>query len=367
MAVAANKNPFVTGQPAKGRDFFGRQDVLRNVKSFLQNKNYHLLIFGQRRIGKTSLLKNIQDTFKSKTSSFLYYNLQDKANVEVSNLIKNLLSKISKQTKSEYVFENEINYCSDFAILSSRILENSAVDDLIILFDEFDVMYSKERTDEFVNIILNSTEYFSEHQTKIKFIYAFGDNYSLNYFESDFFSGKKIKTLNLTDFEPITVNELVGLSKELIPFEQAAVKTIYELTGGNPFFIQCLAYKSFDYAENLHSKNITEKMVRRQFVPAIKSYGNGVATIWNSLLNEDKILLFIVAKVLEIYEYVDRNNFEIVKQSLGIKLEINQVIPRMNFLKRNKFLRTKGINRFGFENEFIRKWILLSVKKSEII
>jgi len=61
-----NNNPFNTGSPARDTDFFGRSSMMEDIRSFVQNRSqYTMLIYGQRRIGKTSLLRRIQNEYKS--------------------------------------------------------------------------------------------------------------------------------------------------------------------------------------------------------------------------------------------------------------------------------------------------------------
>ena len=50
----------VTGQVAQGDDFFDRESEQKNFWSDLDTDN--LLLLAPRRVGKTSLLKRMQDT-----------------------------------------------------------------------------------------------------------------------------------------------------------------------------------------------------------------------------------------------------------------------------------------------------------------
>ncbi|MGB9300556.1 MAG: hypothetical protein WCD51_08175, partial [Anaerolineae bacterium] len=55
-------NPYIAGAPVTEKTmFFGRQDVFEWVQRSLTGKfvNHILVIHGQRRIGKTSVLKQI--------------------------------------------------------------------------------------------------------------------------------------------------------------------------------------------------------------------------------------------------------------------------------------------------------------------
>ncbi len=364
--IESNKNPFIIGHPAKGSDFFGRKDLLCSVKSFLQSDSIHLFLSGQRRVGKTSLLQNIRDNFKNNTTGIVYINLQTGISSRLETLLKRLVSKIAGKLKfdtGKINFEDlEINF-EDILI---EILKSDTNKTIIVLFDEFDVMYSGASINKFAEVLSNSTDILSRVGGRLKLIYALGGNYSGNKNAKENLFRSKTKYLNISSFELETVRELVKLSESSIPFEQAAIRTIYRLTSGNPYYTQCLAYRAFDYAEILKSKSITEKIVQRQFVPSVKSFGNATAVIWNGLSDMDKLILFISAHVLEEQIFVDAYFFFDKALKLGIDINFRNINPKFNKLKRNKFLCPKGINRFDFETEFMRKWIFLFVKKKEV-
>ena len=73
-------NPFNLGGPARGEDFYNRKEILQSIQTFIYSSPHetHLLVTGQRRIGKTSLLRRIQDITEDSIHA-VYYDLQDKA------------------------------------------------------------------------------------------------------------------------------------------------------------------------------------------------------------------------------------------------------------------------------------------------
>ena len=91
-----NPNPFNIGSPARGEGFFNREDIIEEVEDFLSQSNeHHFLIFGQRRIGKTSLLRKIQDdTNNSQRGKAVYFNLLDKAESSIGDILFELTEKI---------------------------------------------------------------------------------------------------------------------------------------------------------------------------------------------------------------------------------------------------------------------------------
>lgn len=61
--MAKPVNPYVAGNPVRGKNFFGRADILERVAQELRNPGTSaIVLFGQRRIGKTTVLLRLQET-----------------------------------------------------------------------------------------------------------------------------------------------------------------------------------------------------------------------------------------------------------------------------------------------------------------
>jgi len=74
--AAPPRNPFIAGSWVRGEDFFGRGELVREV---LEGERHSLWVLGGRRLGKTSLLKELEYRVqKSRETPFvpLYWDLQ---------------------------------------------------------------------------------------------------------------------------------------------------------------------------------------------------------------------------------------------------------------------------------------------------
>jgi hypothetical protein len=74
--AAPRRNPFIAGSWVRGDDFFGREELVRDV---LEGERHSLWVLGGRRLGKTSLLKELEHrVLKSRETPFvpLYWDLQ---------------------------------------------------------------------------------------------------------------------------------------------------------------------------------------------------------------------------------------------------------------------------------------------------
>jgi hypothetical protein len=94
MATAATprRNPFIAGSWVRGEDFFGRGELVREV---LEGERHSLWVLGGRRLGKTSLLKELEHRVqKSRETPFvpLYWDLQGSG--DARGLAETLLASV---------------------------------------------------------------------------------------------------------------------------------------------------------------------------------------------------------------------------------------------------------------------------------
>jgi len=86
------RNPFIAGSWVRGEDFFGRADLIREA---LEGDRHSLWILGGRRLGKTSLLKELEHRVqRSRETPFvaLYWDLQGSG--DARGLAETLLSSV---------------------------------------------------------------------------------------------------------------------------------------------------------------------------------------------------------------------------------------------------------------------------------
>src|SRR5512143_2581855 len=86
------RNPFIAGSWVRGEDFFGRADLIREA---LDGERHSLWVLGGRRLGKTSLLKELEHRVqRSRDTPFvaLYWDLQGSG--DARGLAETLLSSV---------------------------------------------------------------------------------------------------------------------------------------------------------------------------------------------------------------------------------------------------------------------------------
>lgn len=91
-------NPYIAGNPIDGPEgFFGRDDVFRDVMAVLRNPRQNaIVLYGQRRIGKTSILLQLAKRLADdRQYSPVYLDLMDRAGKPLADLLQELAQRIN--------------------------------------------------------------------------------------------------------------------------------------------------------------------------------------------------------------------------------------------------------------------------------
>jgi small GTP-binding protein len=383
LPVKSN-NPFNTGSPARDTDFCGRSSIMDDIRSFVQNRyQYTMLIYGQRRIGKTSLLRRIQNEYRlSDHEKCVYFNLQNMAKIPLSDLLTelhktifrelglniNLVPEKQPHTKIQSYFLNDL-----LPYIFRQIQESN----LILMFDEFDVLGEIEDIEDpsfqnnlsyyqFVPFIVNLIEKAQDHHYPVKIISAIGRSYKdLNQarFGQMTKFGLHVELLNFSKKECQSM--IHQLCDPILPFDASAIDMIFNITNGHPYFTQCLASTAFDHAEKNQMTTIQQSLIEENIVSSIKKHRNGVYWIWESLDTHQKVILYMIAIILEEKNDVSSTHIQQKAKEMGFEPAIKNLNDHLGILIKHRYIHQKN-NAFSFHVEFIRKWIVLENSKQDI-
>lgn len=380
-----SQNPFNTGSPVRGGGFIGRLPLIGNITRFLKSKDqYNLLIFGQRRIGKTSLLRKLQDIpGLLEIACPVYFNLQDKATTEITALLLEIADKIIRdlelniniKTDQLKAFKDGTYFQEKF--IPQVITQLPGEKQLLLLFDEFDVLNETEDVENdslvdtfsmkrFIPFMTGLIEELQAKKRLVKFIFAVGRNYKD--LEPRRF-GQILKFGSQEELSLFTREEtweLLTCSDNLIPFTESAREEIYSITFGHPYFTQCLASASYDAAEQKKSPVVTPELVSGQIIPTLKRFSSGIYWIWDSLSASHKTVLYLMALLKEENHPLHYSTIREKAASLSLLPAIDQLEQLLDSLKAFKFIHKQEDGSFDFYVEFIRKWITQEISQSEI-
>jgi hypothetical protein len=151
--------------------------VLRDVERTLRNPSENaIVLFGQRRIGKTSVLLHIEQELAAKQEyTPIYFDLQDKAALPLSEVLYQMTQKIAFVTQTPLPergrFDNEGKFFREtFIPAAVKTTKNQG---LVLLLDEFDVLDMPKQEQAGATFFPYLREWM-KHAEGIQFVFVLG-------------------------------------------------------------------------------------------------------------------------------------------------------------------------------------------------
>jgi len=272
-------NPYITGGVVGGSRFFvGRTNILRAIEKILCHSQQNIVIlFGEQRIGKTSVLKELEDKLKkvdmhkpfnvSKNSKFkkiiffewfqilknfclptkdyyqlIYIDLTNKKHQLLEMLLNYLAEKLCSQLEELNIEKPQWNNIKDqfsdwlLDLLNEQLIGKS----FVLLFDEVNAINDAEQ--QVRQELFDYLEMLSSLDTKkLNVIFTSGCDYKEN-FKLALFPYQNINEYHISYFSKKETYELIRSSKRnrSLYWSLEAVKKVWELTHGHPLLTQQL-------------------------------------------------------------------------------------------------------------------------------
>ena len=348
-------NPYVIGNSVgNSAAFVGREDLLQDVRNVLQHSQQNaIVLYGQRRIGKTSILRELEDKLKDEGYLPIFFDLQDKGTVSLELVNQELANKISDKLDDQ----------SQFAL--EEILFNwQSSKKLVILFDEFEAFAGNELMERQASETF--LPYWREILSKV-------DKAKLNFV---FTLGRKVEELNqqamslLKDIPSKKVSlfnkeatvKLINLSdsadNKTLKWNDEAINAIWTQTGGHPLFTQILCYCIWHY---LYDNNPVIKPrvkladVNANLDKAIETGENQFHWIWDGLPATEKLVTSILASINQ--NLITEQELEQLLKDNGLRIKKYDQHRATDILKEWDVIESFTEDKFRFRVELFRRWI----------
>jgi hypothetical protein len=251
-------NPYSAGNPIKSEEmFFGRDELFEKAHAHLdQNPNHPIIIYGQRRMGKTSVLYHMQRRLNALSGCERYatvlLDLQGFSLRGSDDFWEDMAAYIHFRLKHDYqlpkpdltLFESDykIAFREHFLpMVQSAIGERR----LVLMFDEslrFEEVVIQERLPF---SIFDDLRQLMQNEAQISFIYSLASPVStlLPEFQKMF---KDALTLHVTYFSQKVARALVTEPvAEFCEFSDAAIRYLLAFSGNHPYFTQAVCETLF--------------------------------------------------------------------------------------------------------------------------
>ncbi|MEH1975716.1 MAG: ABC transporter substrate-binding protein [Nostoc sp.] len=304
-----NTNPYIIGKPInKPEEFFGREDLFQFIEDSLNADTKFLLLHGQRRIGKSSVLEQFAHKVALQKFVFVYFDLQSHSNSSVSKILHDLAEEITEKlgidsdiitlaSSDEELKNNPDIFSQEFL---PKVYQKLGNKNLVLLLDEFDIIVSSD------NGILNQGNSFFKYlqlllrqQAKLFIIPVVGrfkDDFQNLYqlFKSPPY--QEVGLLNEISARRLIIKPAQGM----LEYEEDAIKAILKLSAGHPYFTQAICFNLFLQAKIEKKSTVTSSDVQGIVDKTIESATGGLSWFWDGLSISEQVVFSAVAEAQKI-------------------------------------------------------------------
>jgi tetratricopeptide (TPR) repeat protein len=359
------KNPYVIGNPLKGASgFYGRKNALVFIQNILEAEQQNVVLFyGQRRIGKTSLLHQIARKFR-KTDRVvpIYFDLQGKELKKLGDVLYLLARKMARSLNISSLEKDKFDgggqyFRDDFLTVAFKHLGNRR---LLLLFDEFDVL-----NDQLIDPETAAETLFPYIQDLIM---------TQHYIVFVFVVGRRIEEL-ATHFHPIfkqAASHRIGLLTEnfareliikpvenILKFEESALQAVLSLTSGHPYFTQLVCFEIYNRMKQRKKHVVAEEDVLKIVDQTIEIGHAALNWFWSGLPRAERCIISAIAHVTDGADLATPENIRHILEKHKIVILGQELKDAPYHLVDWQMLSYDvHADSYRFVVEFVRRWIL---------
>jgi len=357
----------------------GRENILSRLKSMAGDKIGSSYIYGQRRVGKTSIVKTLLNSISSDSLFVIYIEAGDWNDAQnpfksMDTLGKKICKKIqSSRKKFKQIplpeFSGSFNNITEFLDQVNEIDESFRV---LIILDEFDRISRElfERGEIGKSFVLTIRSISNRSQfgfilvggEKMEFILSQWQEF--NKFKPvrvDYFS----KEEDWKDFTQLVKKPVSGI----LEITDKAIEYIFNKTSGNPYFTKIICIELYNLMMTNRDVHVTT--VEANNASKIARNNTNIGATDFSHFWEDGIkgrvekeeetsikrrkILIIISNLLKNEKLTTKSN--IVDNALEYDLDKEEVERYLQEFEQRKILQYSG-NRYEFYVNFFEEWLL---------
>ena len=288
--------------------FFGREDVFNWIERSLEGRfvDHILVLHGQRRVGKTSVLKQIPNFLPDKYIQ-VFFDLQGRTNTTLERFLWWMGREIVRTLQQEggihlprpnrAAFEDDPDYLINEFLPGLRPELGDQV--LLLTFDEFDTLDHPDIQETLAKPLINTLRRLMEFEG-LSFIFSIGssgnklENMQASY--TDFFKSalyRKISFLTRDDCTRLITKPVEGI----LQYDPKAIDLIYEITSGHPYFTQLMCHELFSQCQKTGARTITPSDAEAILDDVIERGTVNLKFVWDEASDLEKWILTSLAQL----------------------------------------------------------------------
>lgn len=361
-------NPFIAG-PSVGHtaSFVGREDILRRIELELaQGATNSMVLYGQRRIGKTSVLEALARRLPERGPfPTVFFDLQDKAHESLDRVLSLLAESIADRLElAAPDFSGNASGIFRERWLPAVLAKMPTDSRLVLLFDEFDVL-ADPKAEQAARALFPYLRDLLCSDLPIFIVFTLGRSIGdLSAYALSLVKG--IQSHKISVLEHRDANRLLNLSEEngSLRWSPEARAVALERTHGHPYFLQQIGKELWLalVANRPTNADPGPPMVEVHDVEAVMGdvfahSQNVLEWLWDGLTPACRL---VASAFAEYGPYVKSDDeLQQILQKSGVKSIIRELLDAPRLLREWDLIESVGEG-YRFRVELLRTWIRLN-------
>jgi CHASE2 domain-containing sensor protein len=297
------RNPYIVGPPITDPNrFFGREELFAFIEDNLRVEgNQVIVLHGQRRIGKSSVLKQIPNFIAPDEFAFILFDLQGKSQLSLAQVLQQLADFICRSLQLPEsvklpdisLLEHQTEYfANEFIPAVQNAIQPRK---LVLLIDEFDVL-NRSDIQGAAGQLFPYLQSLLRQYPDLTVIPVVGRQ--LNDLSNllDLFKDAPNRRVGFLDRESGS-NLVTQTGVGLIEYDTEAIQAILELSGCHPYFTQVICHAVFNQARAKKYFKVSRSEVKDILDDALEIGEGGLAWFHDGLTESEQ---FIFSAIIEL-------------------------------------------------------------------
>jgi len=358
-------NPYIAGRPLSNpEDFFGRESIIRDVMQILRHpQDNAVVLYGQRRIGKTSVLLQLVRRLRDGGEyTPIYFDLQGKSVKPLDEVLYELAQSTALAIGCPIPERNLFDAAGVYfrQTFLPTVAKAAAPGGLVLLFDEFDVLDLPQSSSEnrAVHTFFPYLQACMTEVSQVKFFFIIGRRPE-DLSEETIAVFKVARFVRVSLLERKDVDALVRQSERnrSLTWSEDAIEKVWVWARGHPYITQLLC--SVVWEDAWEVKPLTVPIVEAIDVDtaiprALERGASAFHWIWAGLPPAEKVVIAAMAEAGD--EVISKDKLIEILNRIGVRLIFRQLQLAPDTLIEWELFRRVD-NGYHFVVPLIRHWV----------
>jgi len=358
------EKPYIAGNSVSdSQAFVGRADVLRKVLNVLRDPHQNaIVLFGQRRIGKTSVLRELEAKLPTDGYRPIFFDLQDKTQWPLERVLHTLAKEIS------YVLQPKDCQAPDLGadpettfreVWLPKVLDTLPTEtSLVLLFDEFDVLADPKDEQASTTFFPYLRHLLTIDLQRLNFVFVIGRKIDeLNTLALSAFKGIDTHRVSLLNEEDTI--QLIRLSEinQTLDWTNEAIDKIWQQTNGHPLLTQSLCAFVWDniYVQDQDQlPTATMEDVEMALPKVLEKSLGALEWLWDGLGSAERVVISALASAGA--KPISENELEDLLRESGVRVVIRELQNAPGLLQKWDLIEPVD-GGYRFRVELLRRWV----------